>query len=592
MRFFTTWTLVLLLSLSLTLGCKKKTSSSASGNSSGEVADNGSTSDAGMTGGAGPGMDGGAGPGMDGDPSEEGMDEDMAAGFEGGEGFDPAEEGMDDEDLAAGFEGGEGFDPAEDGSDEDLAAGFEGGEGFDPANEDPDGTGAAGGFAGPGGTADPGGFAGGGRPAQRKPATLLDASHQAFAKGQTRNGFNYAFAAVLLDPEAGPKLLNQYQWVPALKRPVLGVRWGIGVQFVGSKDAAKKPYPIGVEQKLPEKRSANRNRGDDFGGGNPDDFGADPGGLGDDALGGGFPGSGGGSQGGNSELKKYTGTLGDKVMQRLRGRIERGYYGTLLKTAKSGGSSAGGQSAGGFDPAEAGFDPAEAGFDPADEGLDGTGAAGGFAGPGAGGQRGSSSGGLPGVTMLGVGTLDQLSQKAQQSDLDAVIIFEVKVVVNPRTKLVTNNTTIQLFDVQMGKVVKKNKTVLNNVKIQIQGKTAKGNEVDEMIEKEIDQIFLAAEVYRVKDLPQLTAQVVLDNRVMPMVSKKYANPLPMLAELRFWHARNLLTTEHLTIACKELVGEKVAQQLLSGDAKSQQAVVKGLLSNNAAEGAESGPAFR
>ncbi|MFP6602087.1 MAG: hypothetical protein VB862_06130, partial [Pirellulaceae bacterium] len=271
-----------------------------------------------------------------------------------------------------------------------------------------------------------------------------------------------------------------------------------------------------------------------------------------------------------------------------RGRIERGYYGTLLKTAKSGGSSAGGKSTGGFDPAEADFDPAEADFDPADEGLDGTDA--GF--PGAGGQRGSSSAGLPGVTMLGVGTLDQLSQKAQQSDLDAVIIFEVKVVVNPRTKLVTNNTTIQLFDVQMGEVVKENKTVLNNVKIQIQGKTAKGNEVDEMIEKEIDQIFLAAEVYRVKDLPQLTAQVVLDNRVMPMVSKKYANPLPMLAELHFWHARKLLTTEHLAIAYKELVGEKVAQQLLSGDAKSQQAVVKGLLSNNAAEGGESGPAFR
>ena len=491
------------------------------------------------------------------------------------------------------FEGGEGFDPAEEGSDEDLAAGFEGGEGFDPANEGPDGTGATGGFAGPGGATDPGGLSGSGRPAQRKPATLLDASQQAFAKGQTRNGFNYAFAAVLLDPEAGPKLLNQYQWVPALRRPVLGVRWGIGVQFIGSKDAAKKPYPIGVEQKLPEKRSSNRNRGDDFGGGNPDDFGADPGGLGDDALGGGFPGSGaGGSQGGNSELKKYTGTLGDKVMQRLRGRIERGYYGSLLKTARSSGRSAGGQSAGGFDPGTAGLDPANEGFDPADEGFDP--AAGGFAGPGAGGQRGSSNAGLPGVTMLGVGTLDQLSQKAQQSDLDAVIIFEVRVTISKSTKLVINNTTIQLLDVQMGKVVKKNKTMLNNVKIQIQSASAKGNEVDEMIEKEIDQIFLSAEAeaYRVKDLPQLTAKVVLDNRVMPMVSKKYANPLPMLAELRFWHARKLLTTEHLAIACKELVGEQVAQQLLSGDAKSQQAVVNGLLSNNAAEGAESGPTFR
>ncbi len=570
MRFFTTWTLVLLLSLSLTLGCKKKASSST--NSSDQVADSGGAPDAGMTGGGegSPDMTGGAGPGMGGDPSDEGMDEDLAAGFEGDEGFDPAEEGMDDEDLTAGFEGDEGFDPAE------------------------DGTGASGGFAGPGGAADPGGFAGGGRPAQQKPATLLDASQQAFAKGQTRNAFNYAFAAVLLDKEAGPKLLSQYQWVPALRRPALGVRWGIGIQFIGSKDAQKKPYPIGVEQKLPEKRSANRNQGDDFGGGSPDDFGADPGGLDDDGLGGGFPGSGGG-QGGNSELKKYTGTLGEKVIQRLQGRIERGYYGTLLKTAKNSGSSAGrqgGQPAGGFDPAGAGFDPAEEGLDPAEEGFAGPGAGSGAGFAGSGGRSGSNNLGLPGVTMLGVGTLEQLGQKAQQSDLDAVIIFEVKVGVNKKTKLVTNNTTVQLFDVQMGKVVKKNKTMLNNVKIQIQSKTAKGNEVEEMIEKEIDQIFLAAEAYRVQALPQLTAQVVLDNRVMPMVSKKYANPLPMLAELRFWHDRKLLTTEHLAIACKQLIGEKLAQQLLSGDAKLQQAIVKTLLSSNAAEGEESGPAFR
>ena len=158
------------------------------------------------------------------------------------------------------------------------------------------------------------------------------------------------------------------------------------------------------------------------------------------------------------------------------------------------------------------------------------------------------------MTMLGVGSLEELGEKAQKSDLDAVVIFEVKVAVNRKTKLVTNNTTIQLYDVQMGKVVKKNKRALNNVKIQIQSKSAKGNEVDEMIEKEIDQIFLAAEAYKMQALPQLTAQVVLDNRVMPMVSKKYENPLPMLAELRFWHSRKLLTTEHLAIACRALVG--------------------------------------
>jgi len=595
MRCYSTWMLVLLFSLSVTLGCGDKSSSSTGSSSSDQVADSGATADAGS--GESPDTSTGDDPGMDGDPGEEGMDEDLAGSFEGEEGFDPSEEGMDedlaeddfdpadeamDEDLGS-LEGEDDFDPADEAMDEDLA-GFEGDEGFDPGSGDP----AA------------GGFAGGRRPTPRKPATLLGSSQAAFAQGQNRNAFNYAYAAVLLDPEAGPKLLSQYQWVPGLRRPALGVRWGIGIQFVGSKDAQKQPYPIGVDQKLPERRSS-RNRGDDFGaGGSPDDFGEDPG-FGDDGLEGGFPGSGGGQRG-NSELKKYTGILGDKVIRRLQARIDRDYYGTFLKTAKTAGSStgrSGGQSAGGFDPADGGFDPADDGLDPADEGFDpadeGFDPADEGIDPGAGfggGRRSSSGSGLPGVTMLGVGSLEELGKKAQKSDLDAVIIFEVRAAVNRKTKLVTNNTTIQLYDVHMAKVVKKNKTALNNVKIQIQNKTAKGNEVDEMIEKEIDQIFLAAEAYRMQALPELTAQVVLDNRIMPMVSKKYENPLPMLAELRYWHSKKLLTTEHLAIACRELVGEQVAQQLLSGDAKLQQAIVKTLLSSNATEGKEVAPAFR
>ena len=79
---------------------------------------------------------------------------------------------------------------------------------------------------------------------------------------------------------------------------------------------------------------------------------------------------------------------------------------------------------------------------------------------------------------------------------------------------------------------------------------------------------------------------------MPMVSKKYENPLPMLAELRFWHSRKLLTSEHLAIACRELVGAEIAQQLLSGDAKLQKDIVNTLLSSNAVEGKEAAPAFR
>ena len=95
-----------------------------------------------------------------------------------------------------------------------------------------------------------------------------------------------------------------------------------------------------------------------------------------------------------------------------------------------------------------------------------------------------------------------------------------------------------------------------------------------MIEKEIDQIFLAAEAYKVGALPKLTADLVLNNRVIPMVKKDYLNPLSQLAELRYWHDRKLLTTEHLVIACKELLDESLSQQLLSTDPKVQAGLIK------------------
>ncbi|MFP6620716.1 MAG: hypothetical protein VB877_15330, partial [Pirellulaceae bacterium] len=386
MRFYTTLTLVLVLALSLTLGCKKKSAPESTSGSSDQVAEG----DANATGGsadpasAGAGM---GGAGMD-EGMDEGMDDDLTAGFE--EGMELDEEGMDEEDLTAGFDGT--ADLGDDATGGDLASQFAG-DGTD------DGTGD--------GTTDPANFgAGGGRAAPRKPATLLDASKQAFAQRKNREGFDYAFAAVLLDKKVAPELLAQYEWVPGLGRPVLGVRWGIGVQFIGSPDAAKNPYPIGKEQKLPEKGSSrNRNRGGDDDLGDPGDIGGGAPGFGDDDLGGGFPGSGSG-QGGNSELQKYTGDLGNKVIQRLQGRIERGYYGEVLKVALAGGGSSAGQGnqGGGFGPGgvgPGGFDPAneglDDGLDPGDEGLDGAG----FAGPGtggfsgSGGRRGANQGVLP-----------------------------------------------------------------------------------------------------------------------------------------------------------------------------------------------------
>ena len=567
MRFFMTLTLVLFLTLSLTLGCKQKSEVPANNQvSENNDADAGGGANATDDSGAGGDMAGGS---MDDDPTNQEMDDDPAE-MAGDEGFDPAEE---DDGLS-------GLDGTGDPGDIDGTG--------DPALEGDDGLSGLDGTGDPGdidGTGDPANAGGGQRGAQRKPATFLEGSKQSFSRSENRSGFNYAFAALLTDQKAAPELLTQYQWVPALRRPALGVRWGIGIQFIGTKEAATKPYPIGTEQKMPEKGSSRRNQGDNLG--SPDDVGGDLG-LADDGLTGGF---GGGNGQGGSDLKKYTGELGEKVVQRLQARIERGYYGSVLKSAMADGGSRGGQegsfaggNTGGFDPADDAIDdPAGAGFDPA--------------GGGGNGRRGAANQGMPtGVTMLGVGKLEALAVKAQQAELDAVIIFEVKVAVNRRTKLVTNNTTLQLFDVREGKVVKKNKSALNNVKVQMASEKAKGDEVNEMIEKEIDQIFLgpgaADAIYRVKELPALTAENVLEFRITPMVKEDYQNPLPVLAELHFWLSRQLLKPDHLAIAYKELLGEDIAEKLLKGDEKTKAEVVKTWLPGGSSDRERESTPFR
>lgn len=545
MRFFMTLTLVLFLALSLTLGCKKKSEVPANNQVTDNNADAGGGGNETADSGAGGGMDGGS---MDDDPTNQEMDDD-AGEMAGDEGIDPAEE--DGDDLS-------GLDGTGDPGNIDGTG--------DPALEGDDGLSGLDGTGDIDGTGDPANAGGGQRGSQRKPATFLEGSKQSFASSANRSAFNYAFAALLTDKEAAPELLTQYQWVPGLRRPALGVRWGIGIQFVGTQEAAKNPYPIGTEQKMPEKGSSRRNQGDNLG--SPDDLGGDLG-LADDGLSGGF--AGGNGQGG-SDLKKYTGELGQKVIQRLQARIERGYYGSVLKTAMADGGSRGGQQGSFAGGNTAGFDPADDAIDdPAGAGLDPAG--------GGNGRRGAGNQGMPtGVTMLGVGKLEDLADAARRHELDVVIVFEVKVVVNRRTKLVTNNTMLHLFDVQAGKVVKKSKSALNNIKVQKLSEKANEEEIEDMIQDEIDQIFLgpgaADAVYSVKELPALTAENVLEFRITPMIKEDYQNPLPVLAELHFWLSRQLLKPNHLAIAYKELLGDDVAEKLLNGDDKTKAEVVK------------------
>ena len=160
------------------------------------------------------------------------------------------------------------------------------------------------------------------------PKTFDGKADLAFRTGRDGDAMLYLFAHALTDVENGPALLEKYRWVGSLKRPTLGVRWGLGVQYTEKGRMEGDPKPIGTTQDLPQGRRDDRRRGDS-GYGSSTGVGSRSGRPGTDRDSGGDPQSEFTSEG----LQYYTGDVGAKVVERLRMRHERAYYGEVLKGA-------------------------------------------------------------------------------------------------------------------------------------------------------------------------------------------------------------------------------------------------------------------
>ena len=99
--------------------------------------------------------------------------------------------------------------------------------------------------------------------------------------------------------EMADEILAKYKWSTGLKRPVLAIRVGLGMEL-NDPEFSGNPYPIGTKQDLKKKKKGNGGFPGGGGGGFAADFGAPAGGGGggfdagfDDAF---DPRGGGGAQ--------------------------------------------------------------------------------------------------------------------------------------------------------------------------------------------------------------------------------------------------------------------------------------------------------
>ena len=533
------------------IGCGDDSGSSSSASSSGEVASNSagaSGSTGGNTGGApsaGGGMSGmmggdmgdGGGMGMGG-PGMGGMGGDMGDG--GGMGMGGP--GMGDMSEMMGGTMGEGG--------EGMGMGGPGMGGMD----DMSGMGEGMGMGGPGmgGMGDMSGMGGG----QPTPKTLAEMANNSYAQGKDKQAIDLIYAAAIAD-ENPDSILTRFRWIPGAKRPGLAVRFGLAINVkMTPRDYNGDAKPIGTEQKLTSNRGGNNgNQGFGDGSGGP------PGldgmeGMGDMSGMGGMGMMGGQSGGGiPKELKKYTGDLGEEIAKALKERVTKGYFGTILQVAASKSSPSGGGDSMGMGGMG---DMAGMG------GMGGPGM-GGMGGPGMGGGEGSN-GIAPGIVMLGEGTIDQILETAVEEDLDAIIFFDTTVVHIPKNGLVRNTTNMSLYDVSSGRQLKKS-VPLVNIALQTERKRAKDQKKpDPLVEKVNDFLQTVDMNYKMAKMPQnLTAAVVQQHRLIPLVNSKTISPLKALAEIAFYYKYGLCPEAHRKIAYDSIVGQQMSAQLIAGN---------------------------
>lgn len=206
--------------------------------------------------------------------------------------------------------------------------------------------------------------------------------------------------------------------------------------------------------------------------------------------------------------------------------------------------------------------------------------------PGMGGAGGAAAGNAnpnslgAGMTYLGEGTLKELTDEAAKQGLDVLIFFEVTVSQNVKTNLVNNETRIVIRDVGAGEDIEKSKD-LNNITIQ-KARAEDKKEGDDPVTAALDKIFKALDEdgpkrLKVKDFPAEIRPEHVERRVAAILAKEGAEPLPALAEIKFFHHRGLISDGQLEKAYQKVLGEADGSKLATGTEDERIEVVSTLL---------------
>lgn len=407
-----------------------------------------------------------------------------------------------------------------------------------------------------------------------KPKTMSGLAEEAFRKGRDLQAFQYLCAAALVNEEATERLPDDFRWVPSLKRPVLGVRWGIGVSYSPAKGYTGHPSPLGYSapvasnstnpmggaampntgQAVQPKRNkifGQRQQNQNYGGGasatttapkerppvshapaDPAEF-----------------------------LEHYTGEVGEKVLEALSKRASDGRYGDVLQRAAETfeaplpSTNVAGAMPGAPPMMAMAMNPmgtASANDKPVDF------------------KPGSV---IPGVVVLGEGSERELVETAEQQQVDFIILFEVAV--RKTGKDPNNNTKFRVISLEKAKLPpaatsdeeeNAREIFVSNMINSNRTEAARDKNEADPVEAEIEE-FTAAIDADVKTIPwqdRVKDAATALKRANFLAAQEAENPLLNLAEVRCYHAAKLLDDEQAEAIYSKILGPDKTKRMLRG----------------------------
>lgn len=447
---------------------------------------------------------------------------------------------------------------------------------------------------------------------EEKVVTLYDRAVKAFSRDHETEAFQFLYAHYLTDEDALKS--HPPKWFDGVKEPRVALRWGIGVIYSDGGYDGEPPVigdPVddgGSSGSGGNNRAGNSGR---RGGGGGGDFG--------NSGGGGMTVQGGKrrrstdrrssnpsnqNRNNNSEparlpsetLEYYTGDFGSLFVKRYQMRLPRKFYGSIMHAVSE-------SAANGDDEGEA---EKEDSRNNQSQQLPGGGDFGTMGGNSMAPPRNNRNGRnndqnsdedyeadptslAPGLMMVGVGNKKQLLENAKSLNLDVLAIFEVKVKHSERRNGDTStksNTRLSLYSVKTGEAIDTDSKSLSNRAVA----SAREKDNEDPVELELDKVFteMADDKFKAKDLPASLNSDIATKRYDFLLSKKHANPLPILVEIKYYVDDGLISKNQYFAACEQLLGDVEAQDLIDGNLKQKERALEEYLPGNYEVNMESG----